>query len=116
MISLGFATIENLMYVYGFQGEEIQVAVMRMFTAIPGHAAFGVIMGYYVGLAKFDSVNQRMLLFKGLLAATFAHAIYDYFLFIDGGFILSMIALVIAIIYSKKAIKIHQDNSPFRPK
>ena len=32
---------------------------MRMFTAVPMHAAFAVVMGYYVGLSKFYSGSKR---------------------------------------------------------
>ena len=66
MVSLGFATVENIFYVYNHPGQEIQVAIMRMFTAIPLHAVCGVILGYFVGLAKFSD-NREPLLYKGLL-------------------------------------------------
>ena len=44
--SLGFATLENMLFV--FEGG-ISVAVSRAFTAVPLHAFVGAIMGYYVG-------------------------------------------------------------------
>ena len=104
MISLGFATVENIFYVFNHPGQEIQVAVMRMFTAIPLHAVCGIILGYFVGLAKFSS-NKKILLYKGLFLATLVHALYNYFIFLGQGLILSIIALVVAVYYSKKAIK-----------
>ena len=48
MVSMGFAAVENIMYV--IQGG-INVAFLRAFTAIPAHATFGIIMGYYMGKA-----------------------------------------------------------------
>jgi len=113
MISLGFATVENIFYVYGEEGRGINVALMRMFTAIPLHAACGVILGYFVGLAKF-SVNKNILFYKGLFLATLVHALYNYFIFLGEGFILSIIALAVAVYYSKKAINIHQEDSKIR--
>ena len=125
MISLGFATAENIGYVFGSESEDGQgllVAVMRMFTAIPLHAVCGIILGYFVGLAKF-SENSKPLLYKGLFLAILVHALYDYFLFLGEGrgdteavqlLILSMITLVIAIYFSKKAIKLHQEDSKNR--
>ena len=80
MISLGFATVENIFYVFNHPGQEMQVAIMRMFTAIPLHAACGVILGYFVGLAKFSD-NKNILLYKGLFLATLVHALYNYFIF-----------------------------------
>ena len=113
MISLGFATVENIAYVFNNQGQEINVAIIRMFTAIPLHAVCGVILGYFVGLAKFSN-NRKILLYKGLFLATLVHALYNYFIFLGQGFILSIIALVVAIYYSKKAINIHQKDSKAR--
>jgi len=125
MISLGFATVENIGYVFGSESEDGQglfVAVMRMFTAIPLHAVCGIILGYFVGLAKF-SENSKPLLYKGLFLAILVHGLYDYFLFLGEGrgdteavqlLILSMITLAIAIYFSKKAIKLHQKDSKNR--
>ena len=113
MISLGFATVENIAYVFSNPGQEMNIALMRMFTAIPLHAVCGVILGYFVGLAKF-SENKKMLLYKGLFLATLVHALYNYFIFLGHGFIFSIIALIVAIYYSKKAIKLHQEDSKNR--
>ncbi len=51
MIGMGFATFENILYV---ADGGLETAFLRMFTAVPAHAVFGVAMGYWVGLAKFD--------------------------------------------------------------
>ena len=114
MVSLGFATVENIMYVIGAQSDGTGVAILRMFSAIPLHAACGVIMGYYVGMAKFKKDNNNSLLLKGVLIATLVHAVYNYFLFLGQGEVLSFVALFIAIYFSKKAIKIHQKDSQIR--
>jgi RsiW-degrading membrane proteinase PrsW (M82 family) len=65
MVAMGFATLENIMYVmnYGMGN-----ALLRMFTAVPAHATFGIIMGYYVGLAKFKN-NSTIVMLQGLLLA-----------------------------------------------
>ena len=113
MISLGFATVENIAYVFNNEGEEFFTAVIRMFTAIPLHAVCGVLLGYFVGLAKFSD-NSKPLLYKGLFIATLVHGLYNYFIFLGQGFIFSIIALVVAIYYSKKAINLHQQDSKIR--
>ncbi|MEW5725188.1 MAG: PrsW family glutamic-type intramembrane protease, partial [Thermodesulfobacteriota bacterium] len=61
--SLGFATLENILYVS--QGG-LGVAVMRAVTAVPSHALMGAIMGYYVGRARFAPLGRRALTFKAL--------------------------------------------------
>lgn len=114
MISMGFALIENIGYVYGAQQEDrFGIAVLRMLTAIPLHAVCGVIMGYYVGMAKFNG-NTVQLAAKGLGLAVLIHGVYDYFLLLGHGVLLSFLALVIAIYYAKKAIRIHQLDSKKR--
>ena len=114
MISLGFATVENLFYVFNYVGnQETEVAIIRMFSAIPLHAACGVIMGYFVGLAKFSSESNNYL-FKGLLSAVVIHGLYNYFIFLGNASSLSIVCLLIAVFYSRKAIKLHQEDSKIR--
>ena len=81
MIGMGFATLENIGYVMSSENG-LQVGMMRMFTSVPAHACFGVIMGYYAGKAKFDHINGKALLLKGVLLATFFHGVYDSCLFL----------------------------------
>mgnify|MGYP000164662279 CR=1 FL=1 len=113
MVSMGFAFTENILYVLdgGFY-----TALARAFTAVPAHATFGIIMGYYMGIAKFSKYKIRYNLL-GLLYATLFHGAYDYFLFINfipGIWIGAALSLIIGIVLSRKAIKKHQDRSQFR--
>lgn len=55
-VSLGFACLENVGYVF-MNG--IGTAVIRMLTSVPGHAAFAVFMGYFYSKAKFASLTGR---------------------------------------------------------
>ncbi|MEZ4385030.1 MAG: PrsW family glutamic-type intramembrane protease [Nannocystaceae bacterium] len=80
--SLGFATLENILYVA--QGG-LGVAVLRAVTSIPGHATFGAIMGYYVGQAHFSRGRGRALLFKAWLIPVLLHGLYDTPLLAAGG-------------------------------
>lgn len=114
VISMGFAAAENIFYVLD---GGMSVALLRMFTAIPGHAAFGVLMGFYVGLAKFKKHNF-VYLFTGLFVAVCAHGFYDWFLFqedMPGLQLLALVCLTVIIIFSFRAMKIHKKNSPFNP-
>ena len=113
MVSMGFACTENIMYVLD-GGYEI--AILRAFTAVPAHATFGILMGYFMGKAKF-SKNKFFLNLTGLFFAVLFHGAYDFFLFIHfvpGISIGAFVSLAIAIILSKKAIKAHQNNSKFK--
>jgi RsiW-degrading membrane proteinase PrsW (M82 family) len=116
MIGMGFAAFENLMYVA--EGG-LSVAILRMFTAVPAHAIFGVTMGYWVGMAKFEPFKKNLYLATGLLVAVLLHGAYDFFLMqtnYPAMSLVTFIGLIPAIRWSKKAIKVHAENSPFNIK
>ena len=74
MAALGFAAVENVMYV--MQGG-LQVALVRAIFAIPAHAIMGVFIGYFLGLQKHT--GKKGLEFVGLAAAVAFHTVYDFF-------------------------------------
>ncbi len=118
MVGMGFATIENLLYIFGADtpGASFGVAGVRAISAVPAHATFAAIMGYYVGLAKFSRKNEKRLFWQGILLATFFHGLYDFFLFQNlsiGLYIGAIISLIVGIRFSMKAMKLHKMNSPF---
>jgi LPXTG-motif cell wall-anchored protein len=116
MVGMGFATVENISYVsqYG------QITgIMRMFLAVPAHASFAIIMGYFMGKARFSAKKEQFLLFLGLFWAIVFHGSYDFFLFLQEShktgadntslllFLGAVISLITGIILSKKAMKEH---------
>lgn len=111
MLTMGFALVENIMYVVG-DGESA-VALTRMILTIPMHATCGVVMGYFLGKAKMEIDNKNQKLILAILLPTLIHGLYNYFLFIElPG--LSILIVIFGVIYALKAIKIHQKNSPFK--
>lgn len=113
LVSMGFAATENIMYV--LQGG-YEVAILRAFTAVPAHATFAILMGYYMGKAKFSN-NKVVLNFTGLFLAILFHGTYDFFLFVDyipGLWMGAFFSLFIGIFLSKKAIQQHQEDSKFK--
>src|ERR1051325_6229540 len=56
--SLGFASLENIGYVFG-EGGGMGIAMLRALTAVPGHAFMGAIMGYFIGQARFGVPAAR---------------------------------------------------------
>lgn len=77
-VSLGFAAVENVLYVLG---NGYGTGIMRAVTAVPAHAIFGVTMGFYFGMAKFYVKQQQRLKQKALLYPIILHGIYDFILF-----------------------------------
>lgn len=80
MIGMGFATVENIEYVWKFG---VETGVARMFLSVPAHASFAVLMGYNVGLAKFHPRRKIWLMWKGLLIVVLLHGSFDFFLFLQ---------------------------------
>ena len=82
---LGFATIENLIYItsgIGNSGEVMLLGTAGSITAVralagPGHVIYSAIAGYYLGLAKFNRRNRGPIVVKGLLIAAAVHATYN---------------------------------------
>lgn len=113
-VSLGFACLENILYV--FEGG-VQTAIVRAFLAIPGHLCDGIMMGYYLSMAKLALCNNNKSLSKknlilSLVVPTLAHGIYDYLLMAgevteNGLFILAFLGFVVAF-FSYAASKVKQ--------
>ncbi len=106
---MGFACLENVLYVLG---NGIAVGILRAFTSIPMHASVSVIMGYWIGMAKFSENrrSRRKLIMKGFLLAVLFHGLYDLCIFAIpywSEFVLLGLppVLVWAIILAKRKIK-----------
>jgi protease PrsW len=113
MIAMGFATLENIQYavVHG-----LGTTLIRTFTAVPLHATCGIIMGYFLGMAKFRP-KPSVYIFTGILLATLVHGLYDFFLIQQDSellMVMAFISLGAAVSISFFAIRSHQKCSPFK--
>lgn len=104
--SLGFAALENILYVagLGFAG-----AVVRAVTAIPLHCITGIFMGHHYGMAKYlESRGQREEARRhsrlSILVPVLIHGFYDFAASYDSDF-LSMVFLVFVIVMDIVAIR-----------
>lgn len=100
--SLGFACIENILYVFS---SGVSTAIMRAIFSIPGHTCFAVVMGYFFTKAKIASINNHHGLYVrnlilSIICPTVVHTIYDALLFYssDMSFIIFIIFDVIMVI------------------
>lgn len=114
MIGMGFATLENILYAnrYG-----LSTTVLRAFTAVPAHAVFAIIIGFYAGKAKFAPKHKTRLLLTGLFIAIGIHGLYDFFILqevYEGLMILAVFTLGISIYFAQNLIKLHERESPFK--
>jgi RsiW-degrading membrane proteinase PrsW (M82 family) len=83
-VSLGFACFENVSYVFG-QGtfvDALATGSVRAVLSVPGHFLFGVMMGYYFALAKFDPERRRHYLWRAFFIPMLMHGTFDSLLMI----------------------------------
>lgn len=77
-VSLGFATLENILYLIG---HGVEHAFVRALLPVSCHALIGVIMGFYLGKARFSADKARVKwLTLSLVAPSLLHGSYDFIL------------------------------------
>jgi RsiW-degrading membrane proteinase PrsW (M82 family) len=82
-VSLGFATLENFFYLLS---HGVSAAFYRALLPVSSHGLFGVLMGYYLGKAKFSPVLRKQRLYRVLSLGipVLLHGTYDFILMIGG--------------------------------
>ncbi len=81
-VSMGFALIENIMYV---MNGDMSTVIMRAVMAVPGHMLFAVAMGYYFSMAKFDTPQKaKVHIAMSLAVPMLLHGTYDFLLMYTG--------------------------------
>lgn len=83
-LSLGFATIENILFV--FEQGSLQTALYRGVLTVPAHVFFAIFMGYYLGLAKHwrrykNKKREIFYLLQAFLVPILLHGFFDFCLF-----------------------------------
>ena len=110
--SLGFASLENLVYVLEF-GPEVMIGRAPLSTV--AHLVFGSIWGYSLGVHQASGYRRSMLVVTSLVLAACVHAIFNILAFAP--FPLPLGGVVLAIggaIWVFGRFKWGQRISPFR--
>lgn len=83
--SLGFATVENIMYVVVSYSSNPTVGFSRGAFSVPTHVLLGITMGYYLSLAKFsdDAALEKHYLRKALIIPALLHGTFNFILMAD---------------------------------
>jgi len=117
MAALGFATVENVLYVLsGGAG----VGALRAALAVPSHAFDGVVMGYFLGEAKFarSDAAGNLISALGLALAVVAHGLYDFIVFTIDKAPFMMLTLGLFVVLSWviifKATRRLSEQSPYK--
>ena len=80
--SSGFAIVENICYVFT-SANPFSIAIMRAILSVPGHIAYGIMMGLFLGRAKYskglgDEKDKRLNLFFAILVPMMFHGLFDF--------------------------------------
>lgn len=80
--ALGFATVENIMYVAFRFSSNYYVGIMRGILSVPAHILFAVTMGYYLSLAKYtdDIAEKNRFYSRSLFIPAFFHGLFNFIL------------------------------------
>ena len=112
-VALGFAGIENIMYVLNQSTFEsaIMTGGVRAILSVPGHFLFAVVMGYYFALAKFNPEKRRQNLLKAFVYPMLLHGTFDALLMIpeamgEDGTWLSAVLFPVFIFFDVKLWKV----------
>ena len=113
VVSLGFALNENYDYVYNYAEQfnvtSWEIALARSYSAIPMHAACGVIMGFYFGQNYF--IEQGRSFSLALIVPIIIHGSYNFLLSFNGIYPQAIVVLAIIICFFLHSVaKQHQSN------
>lgn len=80
--TMGFATVENIIYVVYRYTNNPYIGLYRGIFSVPAHGVFGITMGYYLSLAKFDTNRKRAKknLRRSLYMPIILHGLFDFIL------------------------------------
>lgn len=80
--ALGFATVENIMYVVFTYTNNPFIGLYRGIFSVPAHGIFGITMGYYISLSRFDKdkIRKKSNLRKSLIMPIILHGLFDFIL------------------------------------
>lgn len=108
-VSLGFAILENLIYIFSYG---LSIALSRALLAVPAHMGFAVFLGIFYGRARQcensgDKMGKDINLWLGYLIAVFLHGFYDATIMIGTAastilFVVFVIAMYIITIHRIK--------------
>lgn len=119
---LGFATLENVIYVFSALETSLllalQTGLLRALISVPGHVLFSAMWGYSLGKARFLPQEQRTgVIATGLILAIAFHALFNLLLYDAIGFAV-LILVVVPVLWFSVQKKIDQAllSSGYRPR
>ncbi len=111
-VSLGFATLENILYVVDSETVAL-TAIIRGFLSIPAHTALGIIMGSFLGLAKISEINKnyygkKQYLLYSIIIPIELHTIFDFCAISTNKYVSAFFYIYIVILFIFAIIIVRQ--------
>jgi len=102
VLGLGFAFVENVLY--GFLIGDLMTGastiLLRGFTSTFMHFLAGGIIGYHLGLVKFNPVKKpKLIIFRGVIIAILFHGLYNTIVRFDWWWNLIPLAILLIVVY-----------------
>ncbi|ADU30106.1 glutamic-type intramembrane protease PrsW [Evansella cellulosilytica] len=106
-VALGFASAENILYLLS---NGLETAFFRAIFPVSSHALFGVVMGYYLGRAKFTHNSNFMYLFFSFCYPFLLHGLYNYIILTQNhwGYFLVPFMIFLWVLGMRKVKKANQ--------
>lgn len=109
-IGMGFAGLENILYLLGSDDEWISVGISRALLSVPMHYFFAIIMGTFFSLGWFDKKNRKVYMSAAVALPIIIHGAYDTLCFsigLDENFsIYILIAFLLGFRYIRHYVKL----------
>lgn len=113
-IGMGFAGLENILYLFGAEDDWISVGISRALLSVPMHYSFAIIMGTFFSLGWFDQKNRKVYMSAALILPIIVHGAYDTICFSMGlnenySFFI-LIAFILGFKYIRRYVKSLTDS------
>jgi RsiW-degrading membrane proteinase PrsW (M82 family) len=112
--ALGFASLENVLYVFDWHTHTVHWGTLgvRSLLALPGHVIFSTTWGYALGRKRFAASYRVWPL---VLGAAMLHGLYDFLLMYPPTRALIVLYMCLMVPIIVRQIRLLRSESPFAP-
>ncbi|WP_330616308.1 PrsW family intramembrane metalloprotease [Romboutsia sp. 13368] len=118
-LSLGFATVENIIYILFEDPTSVfEVSIIRAIISVPAHMMFAIVMGYYISKYKFNSskYKKKIYLIISIIVPILLHGIFDFILMIQYRWSIIVFIAYIAFLWKISLDKLDEYTNNSRKK
>jgi protease PrsW len=106
-VGLGFATVENILYV---TSSGFSTALLRSVTAVPAHFMFAILMGHFFAESVWNQKRRAL----GYIVPAIAHGIYDSFA-LSNGWLMDVFLVIYLLILMEISLRLIDKAKQLHP-